>query len=148
MSFQFDFKDRNELNPFGVIKEGEGTFKIIEIEEKVSRAENPMLVLKMRLGSDDGKTTLCMHYILKNEYTAEKIYRICVAANAEEVYMISRGDLDPVALLGLKGRCMIKTESSVGFDDKSRVDKFIPHKETAATGSSHNIIDPNDSLPF
>lgn len=150
MSFDFDYKKPDELNPFRLISEGDGFFKIMQVEEKVSKSSgNPMLVLTHKLQNDKNETTLWMQYILKNEYAADNLYRICDAAGKVDLYTASNGKLDPAALLGMKGRCKIKTESDATYGDKSKIGKFIPYRTPeaeAAPAAFTELVD--DSIPF
>lgn len=147
MAFEFDYKQPNDMNPFKVITEGEGFFKIVQVEEKTSKAGNPMLVLTHKLQNEKGESTLFMQYVLQNEYTAENLYRICEAANAIDLYTSGNGKIDPGKLLGLKGRCKIKNESDEKYGDKSKIGRFIAYKPMKEDASEKPGFEDSD-LPF
>lgn len=147
MSFDFGYKDPKEMSAFKVIAEGDGFFKIVEAKETVSKADNPMLVLTHKLQDTRGQSTLWYQYILQNEFAADNIYRICEAANRLDLYG-ANGKINSYDLLGLKGRCKIKTEKSEQYGDKSKVGKFVPYKPMQEEAPAEPAPDINDDLPF
>lgn len=151
MSFKFNYKSTEDMNPFKVISDGEGYFLVTQVEEKTSKVGNEMLVLTMRLQNERGEQTLYMNYILQNEYTADNLYRLCDAANKIDLYTSSKGEIDLPKLLGLKGRCVIETVSDSRYGDKSVLKKYIPYAskkpEAVAPVASADSIDDQD-IPF
>lgn len=151
--FEFDYKETEEMSAFKVISEGEGYFKVLEAREEISKSSgNPMLVLTHELRNDKGEKTLWMQYISQNEYAAENIFRLFDAAGKAQVYQDCKGRINTNDLLGLKGKCKIKTESHEKYGDKSKVSRFIPYKpmqeDTSAPAGLAEIEDNLDDIPF
>jgi hypothetical protein len=148
MTFEFDYRQPSDMSAFKVISEGEGYFKIMDAKEDVSKSSGkPMLVLTHRLQNDKGESTLYMQYISHNEYAAENIYRICEAAGKVDMYTACNGRISAVDLMGLKGRCKIKTESDEKYGDKSKIGRFIAFKPMQEDVSNTPGFE-DETLPF
>lgn len=143
---KYPYKDPKEMTDFRVINEGEGFFKILSFEDKVSSNNNEMIVMLCKLRDAQGNTTLCNHNIMINEWLAENMWRICNAVGKPEAY--SEHGTNTEDLLGSAGRCKIKTESYKG-NDSSKIHRFIPYKpmqeEVAPTPE---LVPSEDEIPF
>ena len=152
MTFEFDYRPAEDLAAFKVITEGDGFFKILDAKEEISKSSGkPMLTLTHRLQNERGESTLYMQYISQNEYAANSIYSICEAAGKVDMYIACNGRIGAIDLLGLKGRCKIKTEVSKDekYDDKSKIGKFIKYKPEAQDASNAPGFENSlDDMPF
>jgi hypothetical protein len=156
--FRFDRKDPEDISAsaFNLISEGEGYFRVNEVVEKVSRKGNDMLQLTHQLWNDKGEKTLYNQYIIANEYAADNIYQILLAAGRTDLYP-ARGEISTEILLGLKGKCMIATDKGQIKDDgskyadKSKIKYFIAYKaNTIEEGNESQITseDIDDDIPW
>lgn len=155
MKFRFDYVPENELNPYKIIDEGEGRFKITDVKDKISKSGNEMLVLTMVLRDERGNTTLYDEYITAN--ASYKINAISKAIGKPQIYS-EKGELDSEELLGGRGTCVIATEkaSNPSYKDRSIVARYVEkvldapqaiQTEPAAT-NQYSADFEDDSLPF
>ena len=148
---RYDHIAPDDLNSFKVIEEGEGTFKVLEATEEVSKTSGKdMMNILYELKNLRGQSTLCNQYIVANEWAAKNIYGILDAAGKAELYQEKNGEIKPYDLIGLKGQCKIKTEVSTNpnFEDKSKVGYFIPASQKRPIHSETVEECPDDSIPF
>ena len=146
MTFHFDFVPEDELDPFKLIAEGEGTFKITAYKEGFSKAQHPMLTLNMLLKDAQGRSTLYNENI--TAAGAFKIKAICDAIGKPQLYS-SAGTINPHMLLGEKGTCMIATDRPTNpqWKERSMVARYI--KAPIEEHSTEVIMEiEDDTIPF
>ena len=139
MNFSFDYVEPDQLTSFRIIPEGEGEFKINDVEPVMSRAGKPQLKIKMTLRSQ-GQSTSYVLYITNAQ--AFRIKALCDAIGKPHLY--SKAGLDFVQLVGCEGCCVIETEKSDDpqYKDKSVIAKFLESSTSGAVSYDSN------ELPF
>ena len=141
----------DDLSRFKVIEEGEGTFKVLEAKEEVSKSSGKdMMNVLYEIKNLREQSTLCNQYIVANEWAAKSIYNILNAAGKAELYQEKNGEIKPHDLIGLSGQCKIITEVSKNpnFDDKSKIGRFVPASQKRPIHSATVEECPDDSIPF
>lgn len=142
MALTYDYVDPKKMSAFQLIEPGEGKFKIINVEEKNSRAGNPMMEVTMQLTNTKGQTTLAKEYLMAN--TTKKIYSILNAIGRAEAYGLP---LETRHLLQGQGQCIIKTEKSDNpqYQDRSVVGQYIAVSDAMSQPSE---VEFDDDIPF
>lgn len=154
MSFEYGYVDPNEMSSYKLLEPGEGNFKIINTQDKVSKAGNPMMVITFKLIDSKGRDTLYDEYLLKSDdeeqkkTTATKIYNILHSIGKGEIYGKPLRQHD---VIGCCGKCIIKTKKSTNPnypDDKSVIAKYISAVD--ATGQNQTVAQEpfDDDIPF
>lgn len=149
MIFSYDHVDPEELATPALIDEGQGYFKVLKTENKLSNAGNPMLVLTLALKDRAGKSTICSEYITAK--AAYKIHAILVAIGKESYYEQNKGSLNPQVMLEGKGRCEIVTDTpdNPKFTKRSVVAKYLPGQQQEAPVQQPATVEiQDDELPF
>lgn len=168
-SFDYDYvapKDRVEL-----MSEGEGTFRIHEVVQKVSKSSgNSMLEVMFKVRDVNGREWHIYEYLIapkpynkelhdENSYEAKSFQANLKRLNTKIgniAKAIGRADMDSVSynkkqlaqdLLGASGKCYVKIqEDKTGqYSDKNVIAKFYPIAETAEANAVTQI---DDDLPF
>lgn len=149
MAINYNYVDPKDMNPYQVIEPGEGTFKIVKVEEKVSRSNNPMMVVTFKLENARGQSTLANEYLVsskdeaQNKSTATKIYNLLTGIGRTEFYGMP---LEPKHIYNGRGKCIIKTHKSEDpqYADKSVISQYLP--STLDAPPNNNEID--EEIPF
>lgn len=146
--FDYDYYDPKKLS--FTLEPGEGSFKIIKVEPKTGKKapHNKMLHITMKVTDARGTEGNVDEYLVATpgdepgmKRLATKIRNIANAINQPDLY--GEGvKLTPQKLLGGRGNCIIKTQASDDFPDKSVISKYI----SALEPEHHEVED--DSIPF
>lgn len=146
---KYDYKDPKDMSAFKVINEGDGWFKILEINSKTSKSGNEMFVMICRLKDKAGNETLYNHYLVHNEYLPDNMYRICEAIGRIDLYKSTGTNTED--LLGTAGQCKIKTEEN-NFGKQSKIARFIAYKSMQEQEQEEGIEEAapvsDDEIPF
>lgn len=151
MAISYGYVDPKEMSAFQLIEPGEGTFKVTNAEEKISRNGNPMMVITFMLTNHRGQQTLYNEYIIsskdpvQNKSAATKVYNILRSLGRDDLY---GHPLEARHVLHGKGKCIIKTQKSDDpqYSDKSVIAQYIADEAKAPQGTEP--VDINDDLPF
>lgn len=127
----YDYYDPKRLS--FTLEPGEGTFKIMKCEPCTGKKapHNKMLHLTMKVVDSRGTEGNVDEYLVATpgdekgmKRLATKIRDIAKAINKPELYGPGV-KLKPSDLIGGRGNCIIKTQSSDEFPDKSTISKYI-----------------------
>jgi hypothetical protein len=148
VALDYNWVDPKELNAFQIIEPGEGKFKILKAEERVSRAGNNMMVITFRLTDSKGASTLTNEYIIastdetQSKRAANKIYSLLTAIDKLSLY---GKPLEARHIVGDTGRCIIKTQKS---EDPQYPDKSVIAKYISMVHNNPEPVDADDDIPF
>lgn len=143
---EYDYFEPNELA--FTLTEGSGTFKIMQVMPGMSKKGNDMLTVSFKVTDVNGKEGMIDDYLVATKgdeagmkRLATKIRNIANAINKPELYAKGR-KLTPMDLVGFNGECLIKTQKSEGYPDKSVISKYIDATK------KNEVEVPDDSLTF
>lgn len=149
MSIPYGYVDPSEMTAYQLIEPGEGTFKVVDAEEKISRNGNPMMAITFRITNMKGQSTLANEYIVssndavQNKIAATKIYNLLSAIGRVDLYGLP---LETKHVLHGRGKCIIKTHKS---DDPKYSDKSVISQYISATVNAEPAMDNMDmDIPF
>lgn len=148
--FEYDYFSTKELS--NLLAEGEGSFTIMQVVPKNSKAGNAMLVVTFSVTDTNGKALDCIEYLIRGndeaskKRLATKIKNIANAINKPGLY--AEGvKLKPHDLLGYKGKCLIRTQDGGGdYPDKSVISKYISAIVVEQIDHSKDLVE--DEVPF
>lgn len=142
MTLTFQPRTEDELNKTILLPEGEYDFDIIGAEEAVSKSNNPMIKLTLRVYAQDGNTTQVYDYLLAAlEY---KLKHFCDATGLIAEY--ESGNLSADMCLNRSGRAMFKIDKDKTgkYDDKNVVKDYVPGQHP--TSGDHPYM--KEDIPF
>lgn len=144
----YDVIPKEKLGLRKLLQQGDGTFEVLTAEDTISKKErNPMIKLKLRVWDNLGETDILFSYLVAKETAIFKIFEFCAATGLD----YSKGELDVNLIKGKRGKCILKTEMSDGYDDKTGVASFTPiGKPTSEAPGSAEIEEAfkDDAIPF
>lgn len=153
--FKMDYVPENELSAgFNVLEPGEATFLIKNIfyNDKdgfpLKTKDNMPKVIVVVEATDKQGTTSAIYEHISAKATF-KAYTMCKAVGQKELYAEDGTDFD--MLKGLRGKCIVKTEQTPGYNATSKISAYTPHPKydeevpDMRKGVDQNLI-PNDSL--
>jgi len=149
MAISYGYVDPKEMSAYQLIEPGEGTFKVTNAEEKMSRSQNLMMVVTFVLTNHKGQSTLANEYLVsskdpaQNKSTATKIYNLLNAIGRVDLY---GHPLEARHLLHGRGKCIIKTQKSDDpqYPDKSIIAQYVA-KDFVASTDEANL---DQDIPF
>lgn len=114
----------------GCFDPGTFPFGVLDVEAKDSSAGNPMLVVKLKVQTNEGVRQV-REYIMLTGAMAWKLRKLCEALGILPQY--ETGVLDEQEMVGLYGKAEFDIEEgNNGFPDKNRVREYIPATEQRA----------------
>ena len=140
---KFNPKTEKEINDAGLWPNGVYAFKVMDAEERVSKAGNDMIVLKLKVYNNDGG---CIHvddYLL--ESMAFKLRHAAEACGLLPEY--EAGDLSASNFDWAEGRLRLKIQRQKDgtYQDKNVVADYVVGPKANAT-SDQAVLD--DKVPF
>ena len=143
-------KSEEEIARAGLLPAGEYGFEIVEAEDKVSKAGNEMVELKVKLFGPDGDATV-FDYLIDGGRSAFKVRHF--AESTGMIGQYERGDMPAHLMVGKTGRCKVAiTKDKNGqYPDKNGIADYI--KATGAPVQSRRPASPpkqdlDDDIPF
>jgi len=148
---RFQPKSKDELNNMTLVPEGIYSFKVIEAQDKTSRAGNEMIELKLSIENEAGHTRVLFDYLL--EAMASKLYEFCETTSLSRNYEM--GTLRPADCLHKTGHVEIaidqgKEKPEGGFyPDKNTVKRYILSEKRPAMSEKERVaMLDDDDIPF
>lgn len=146
--FEYDFFDPKKLS--FTLEPGVGVFKIVKVEPRAGKKppHNKMLHITLKVKDARGTEGNVDEFLVATpgdeagmKRLATKIRNIANAINKPELY--GEGvKLKPMDLIGGRGNCVIKTQSSDDYPDKSVIAKYISAVEP------EELVADDDEIPF
>lgn len=124
---KFTPKSEKELAEERLFPEGEYGFEISGAEDKLSKADNEMIVLTVRVFKEDGKFNLVTDYLM--EAMMYKILHACQACGLEDAY--NKGQLNSQDFIGKTGTLKIKIQKDKNgvYADKNVIADYVVPKD-------------------
>ena len=131
MSFKMNFVDEKDMVAgFELLTPGECSFIVKRIYHtdkddaplKSSKGE-PMIKVVLEATDKNGTSSSIFEYLTPN--TVHKAYNMSKAVGRKELYQPDGFDVDQ--LIGLTGKCKVRTEESPGYNPRNSVSGYIPH---------------------
>ena len=133
-----------------LLAEGEGNFEVLEAEELLSKKNNEMIKLSLQVWDSDGNKSNLFDYLIALDSMNWKTKHFCESVGKADWYSASNPDINAVKLVGLTGKCVIKTEKAKvvngkEYDARSKIDDYIKAGESLTSPVSDEL---DDDLPF
>ena len=130
------FKSRIPLIP------GESAFRVVSVQEKVSKKNNEMFEVAMQVTDSANNTKLIYEYFLADQ--DEKILKFFDAAGIK--FEGDEAEIKALDFENKEGLCVTKIETSEKYGDQTRIHYFMS-KNDAVTAPIVSD-EPNDDIPF
>lgn len=119
---KFDPISEEELREkMGTLSPGRGTFQIETAEDKVSKAGNAMLALKLKVWDNTGREGFIFEYITNSAQW--KLKGLLEAIGHPEIY--DRGEVNPDELVGEGGDLIIAIQKDSENRDQAKVKSYV-----------------------
>lgn len=138
-------KTEKEIKEMNLVPEGIYDFEIFRAEEKISKNQNEMIVLGLKLFKDNGAYIMIDDYLL--ESGAAKLYGACAACGLLDIY--NSGDLAASDFLDKTGKAnvSIQADKTGNYPDKNVIKSYVkPSGEK--NNPAVNLSDLDDEIPF
>jgi len=144
--FNYDPKDAKE-NDFKILPAGIFEAEIIEVEDKISKAGNEMLVLTLNAFGEKGEKVRVYDYVV-NPSGLWKLKSICRCLNLE-----FSGTLDEQLLVGKRFKVKLKVKPEGDYPAKNEVEHYEEGVSTTnpsqqKTTSADSSKPKDDDIPF
>lgn len=130
--------------------EGEYRATLETVEEKTSKADNPMYVLTFQAYNGDDSIFVTEYVVIPK--FVWKLKRLASALGV--LTMFENGSFDPEAFIGHSLTVELTIEKQEGFDDKNRIGKYVPKQAGSTTKPKEKDLSkpvdmtPEEPLPF
>jgi hypothetical protein len=146
---KFTPKSEREIVEDGLLQPGTYDFEVAGAEERVSRANNDMIVLKLHVYDDKGVRHFVTDYLL--ESIAYKLRNAAVALGLQEDY--EKGHLRAANFVGRPGRVKIgiKKDPTGQYPDQNNVRDYVRPDANGSDGAEPARRAPpivDDKIPW
>lgn len=88
MTYSFNPLSDEELDAINLIPEGEYNFEVVRSERQISKANNPMAKLQLKVWDNEGKTHVVFDYLVFSNISLniKKVSHFCKAVGLEDGY--------------------------------------------------------------
>lgn len=128
--------------------EGVAHFEVVLAQTKTSKKGNKYFNLKLKIWDSKGQEG----FIFYNLSPAFKFGFKDFFKSTNKLSIYQKQQILDVELIGLSGKCILKTEKSEGYPDKTGVYKFIfeesDSKEPTDFTKDAPLFGPNDDVKF
>lgn len=145
---QFTPKTEEELDMEGLLTKGEYDFEVIEASNEVSKKNNPMIKLLVKVYDNAGGHSQVFDYLL--EAFGHKLRHFCDATGLLDKYQ--SGNLDAFLCLNKTGRCVVGIKKADGqYKAKNEITDYVlsnaPRIKAGAPLSDGAPPHTDDDLP-
>jgi len=139
-----DYDVKDAVNPF-VFPAGEYDAELLECQEKVSKADNPMYELKWRIFGDNGQNMQLTSYIAFPKMTFQ-LKRLAQARGKLKEF--EKNKFNPADFIGSSVRLVLKVEKPkvTGLDEKNAVAGYLPIDGEKPKLPDNPVVDSD--IPF
>ena len=138
---RFTPKTENEVAASGLLEKGIYDFQIVSAEDKESKSGNEMIVLKVNVFDDEGRSTLIFDYLL--ETVAYKIRHAAYACGLGDKYeggqLLAEDFIDKTG----KVKVGISKDKTGQYPDKNSISDYVVDGSDAKKSD-----DMNDEIPW
>jgi hypothetical protein len=141
----FTFEPKNEEELIELLAIGNGTFEVLQASEEVSKNNNRMIKLILKVWDENGQQGQIFDYLILNEnkFSLRKIRHFCYSVGLENIY--AKGKLDISDCENKSGNLMIgiQKDKNGQYPDKNFVNDYI-----FLIKDESNKTTFNDDIPF
>lgn len=121
----FTPKSKNELRESMMLPDGEYDFEVEKAEDGVSKKDNEMVALTLKVWDANGKVQFVRDWLMDiNERAQLKMLNFCETTGTMEAY--NAGRVDAIVCQGLVGRVLIGHQNSDDYGPQNRVIDYCP----------------------
>ena len=139
-----------EIAAQDLVPAGQYQFEVLEASEQISKTGNPMIKLKLKIWTNDGKERVIFDYILAA--FARKLKHFCIATHQQDKY--DQGNLQASDCIFKMGKLDLGIE--VGkpnpngglYPDKNTVLDYVIETAAAPQANAAQEVPFNDDVPF
>lgn len=129
----------------GLRKAGLYDFEVLESKDRISKNENEMIELNVKLYDTEGRTFRLFDYLVSSEGMAYKIRHYASATGQLPQY--EKGELRAEDQQGKTGRCQVGIQKARdGYPAKNVIQDYVPNVPGAPLIAS--VKDMDDEIPF
>lgn len=126
-------------------KAGLYDFEVLESKDRISKKENQMIELNVKLYDTEGRTFRLFDYLVSAEGMAYKIRHYASATGQLAQY--EKGELRALDQVGKTGRCQVGIQKAKdGYPAKNIISDYAPTVPGAPLIES--VKDMDDEIPF
>lgn len=141
---KFTPKTESQLKDEALLPVGEYFFTIAGAENKVSKAGNEMIALKLEIWNGEKKIGVIFDYLI--ESMGFKLRHCCDVCGLINKY--NAGTLEADDFIGANGNCKVDIQPAKdGFDPKNIIRDYIKGNENSPTRDESRPVQ-DDGLPF
>lgn len=141
----FTFEPKKEEDLITLLQCGEGSYEVVKSTDKLSKSNNPMIELILRVWDQTGQEGQIYDYLILNDnkFSQRKIRHFCYASGIQELY--EQGKLDPHNCENKCGKLLIgiQKDKSGQYPDKNCVTDYIQTDKEVENKPSFN-----EDIPF
>ena len=131
---KFQPKTEQEVAGGSVWPAGEVDFEILEAQETVSKTDNDMIKLRVRVHNAQGNSKTLFDYLVATEGGAYKVRHFAEVVGLLANY--ERGELYADDLPGKTGRCKLSIRKSPEYGDQNQIQDYVKDPAAARSASS------------
>jgi hypothetical protein len=124
-------KSEKELSESMLIPDGDYDFEVISATQKNSKANNPMIELKLKIWDSEGKERTVFDYLMSStDSMLYKLRHFCVATKMEQIF--DSGKLTDQDCIGKSGkvRIFVQQDKSGKYQPKNAVKDYLTPEKT------------------
>jgi hypothetical protein len=140
---RFQPKTEQDVAGGGVWPAGEVDFEILEAAETVSKTDNDMIKLRVRVYNAEGRSKTIFDYLVATEGGAYKVRHFAEAVGMLANY--ERGELYADDLPGKAGRCKLSIRKSPEYGDQNQIQDYVKPsalRQAAAEQPARRPLEP------
>lgn len=124
---QFDPANEKDIRAKMVLPAGEYDFEVAEATDAISKSNNEMIALKLRVFCADGTTRQVNDWLLPSMEL--KLNRFCHAVGLQDAYFA--GEINALACEGMSGRLKLTIQEQEKYGVQNSVKDYLPVKTEA-----------------
>jgi hypothetical protein len=143
---EYQPRQDREIRESMVLTPGEYDFEVVEAVEKVSKAGNDMIELKLRIFVPDGSTRLLNDWLVPGSDLGDlKLNRFAHATGLQDAYFA--GELSSLNCTGAAGKVRLTVQADEKYGDQSRVKDYVVPTQTDDVVQHAPPDDYNQDVP-
>ena len=145
----FNPRTKQQINETNLLEKGVYSFEVFAAYEKVSKAGNEMIELKLYVYDQNNKAYALRDYLLSEGRGQYKLLSFCEAAGLTELY--ESGELQASSCVGITGECEVAVREAGEYPAQNIITDYVvravaPQKQQQAALAQRVVA--NDDVPF
>lgn len=143
---KFTPKSKEEALTVGLLQKGNYPFVVVKAEERISKSNNPMIKVLLKVWDDSGREYLVYDYLM--ESIEHKLRHFCYSIGHGE--MSEKGEFDCDLVKNKQGVCKIYTQEdkSGQYQPKNAVADYILSDHNVESLKKDENDFKDDEIPF